>query len=79
MQYVLIDKISHVGLHNGMMRVDCVSVGPNGHENPSGVLLIPPNIAGQFVRALASAMGELEKNIRKQHESQATNSPQSPN
>jgi hypothetical protein len=46
----LIDKVSHVGLHNGMMRVDCVSVGPNGRENASGVLLIPPNIAGQFVR-----------------------------
>jgi hypothetical protein len=66
MQLLLIDGIKDVVLHNGMLRVDCVSAGPNGAEKPSGTLLIPANIAGPVVQTLANALAELEKKIREQ-------------
>jgi hypothetical protein len=66
MQILLIDGIKDVVLHNGMLRVDCVSAGPNGQEKPSGTLLIPANIAGPVVQTLANALAELEKKIREQ-------------
>jgi len=70
MQIVLIDGIKDVVLHNGMVRVDCVSAGPNGQENPSGTLLIPGNIVGPLVQTLANALAELDKKIREQRDSQ---------
>jgi hypothetical protein len=68
MQIVLIDGIKDVVLHNGMLRVDCVSAGPNGGENASGTLLIPGNIAGPILQNLATALTELEKKVREQAE-----------
>jgi hypothetical protein len=66
MQYLLVDGIKDVVLHNGMVRVDCISAGPNGTEKASGTLLIPAMIAGPLVQTLANALGELEKKIREQ-------------
>jgi hypothetical protein len=66
MQLLLIDGIKDVVLHNGMLRVDCVSAGPNGKEQHSGTLLIPANIAGPVVQTLANALAELDKKIREQ-------------
>lgn len=66
MQVLLMDGIKDVVLHNGMVRVDCVSVGPNGRENPSGTLVIPANIVAAVVQTLAGALQELDKKIREQ-------------
>jgi hypothetical protein len=70
MQTLLIDGIKDVVLHNGMLRVDCVSAGPNGQEQHSGTLLIPANIAGAVVQTLANAFTELDKKIREQQQTQ---------
>ncbi|MBV8192115.1 MAG: hypothetical protein JO339_33125, partial [Alphaproteobacteria bacterium] len=70
MQYLLVDGIKDVVLHNGMVRVDCISAGPNGTEKASGTPLIPAMIAGPLVQTLANALAELEKKIREQQQSQ---------
>jgi hypothetical protein len=72
MQIVLVDGIKDVVLHNGMVRIDCVSAGPNGQEKSSGTLVIPGNIVGQIVQTLASALAELDKKIREQQAEQAS-------
>src|SRR5262245_14622083 len=45
MHLLLIDGIKDIVLHNGMIRVECLSAGPNGQQNLSGTLLIPANVA----------------------------------
>ena len=66
MTILLIDGIKDVVLHNGVLRVDCVSAGPNNQQQPSGTLLIPANIAGPVVQVLVNALAELERKIREQ-------------
>ena len=64
MSVILIDGIKNVVFHNGMVRIDCISAGPNNEERPSGTLLIPGNQVGQVLRTLTQAMQDLEKKIR---------------
>ena len=66
MPIMLIDGIKDVVLHNGLVRVDCVSAGPNNQQQSSGTLLIPANIAGPVVQALVNALAELDRKIREQ-------------
>jgi hypothetical protein len=64
MSVTLIDGIKSVTFHNGTVRIDCISAGPNNEERPSGTLLIPGNQVGQILRTLTQAMQDLEKKIR---------------
>jgi hypothetical protein len=66
MQILLIDGIKDVVLHNGVVRVECVSAGPNGQQNHSGTIVIPAAIAGAVVQTLANAFTELDKKLREQ-------------
>jgi hypothetical protein len=63
---LLIDGIKDVVLHNGVVRVDCVSAGPNGQQTHSGTIVIPAPIAGAVVQTLANALAELDKKLREQ-------------
>ena len=60
----LIDAIKSVAFHNGVLRIECVAIGPKGEEQSSGTLLIPGNQAGPVLQALVSAAQELEKKVR---------------
>jgi hypothetical protein len=42
MTRILVDVITNITFHNGVVRVECGTVGPDGKANPSGSLLIPP-------------------------------------
>ena len=75
MQNLLIDGINDVVLHNGMVRVDCVSVGPNGQQRHSGTLVIPANVVGGVVQGLVNALAELDKRIREQVEQAKATEP----
>ena len=66
MTYVLIDAIKAITFHNGLLRIDCVAVGPNNEERSSGTLLIPGNQAGPVLRSLTQAIQELDKKVREQ-------------
>lgn len=64
MSTVLIDRLAHVGLHNGVLRIECVESTANGQERLSGTLLIPGNQAGQVLQTLVAAAQEIEKKLR---------------
>jgi hypothetical protein len=66
MSITLIDRIGSVTFQNGLLRVDCVSAGPNNEERPSGTLLIPANQAGIVLQALIGATQELDRRLREQ-------------
>ena len=68
MSFTLIDGIKAVSYHNGVVRIDCVSTGPNNEERPSGTLVIPGPRAGQIVQALTQAMQELGNKLREQQQ-----------
>jgi hypothetical protein len=68
MTTTLIDGVKAVSLQNGIVRIDCIAVGPNNEERPSGTLLVPANRAGQIVGALTQALQELDKKLREQQQ-----------
>jgi hypothetical protein len=68
MSVTLIDGVKSVVFHNGVLRIDCITAGPNGEERPSGTLLIPGNQAGHVLKALVEATQELEKRLRGQQQ-----------
>jgi hypothetical protein len=70
MTVTLIDGIKAVSLHNGVVRIDCVSAGPNNEERPAGTLLIPAIRAGQIVQALTQALQDLGNKLREHQQQQ---------
>jgi len=66
MSVILIDKLKTVVFYNGVLRIDCVTTGPNGEERSAGTLLIPGNQAGPILKSLANAMQDLEHKMREQ-------------
>jgi hypothetical protein len=71
MSTVIIDGIKDIVLHNGMVRIDCLSMGPNGETRPSGTLVIPGNITAPILQTIANALQELDKKLREHNEAQA--------
>jgi hypothetical protein len=69
MSLTLIDGIKAVSLHNNIVRIDCISIGPNNEERPSGTLVIPAIRAGQIVHALTQALQDLGNKLR-EHQQQ---------
>ena len=57
---ILIDNISNVSLINGILRVECTSVGTDGQPKPSGEILIPANRANVVLKALAKALKQIQ-------------------
>lgn len=66
MNQVLIDAISNLSIHNGVLRIECVAAGPDGQPRPSGTLVIPGAVAAQVLQALINGTQELEKKLREQ-------------
>ena len=66
MSQILIDAVSNVTLANGVVRVDCVIIGPNDEQRPSGTLLIPGLQAGAVLNALVNALQELQRKQQEQ-------------
>lgn len=66
MSQILIDAITNVTVANGVVRVDCVAIGPNDEQRPSGTLLIPGFQAGAVLNALVNAVQELQRKQQEQ-------------
>jgi hypothetical protein len=64
MSVIVVDGFKDIVIHNGLVRIDCVSAGPNGEQRQSGTLVIPAIATGPVLQALANAMQELDKKIR---------------
>jgi hypothetical protein len=61
---IVIDRISNIAVSNGILRIECVAVNVAGQEKPSGMVLIPANVAGAVVQSLVNGMQELDKKRR---------------
>ena len=61
---IVIDRISNMAVSNGILRIECVAVNAAGQEKPSGMVLIPANVAGAVVQSLVNGMQELDKKRR---------------
>jgi hypothetical protein len=68
MTQVLIDTITNLSIHNGVLRIECVAVGADGQPHPSGTLVIPGAVATQVVQALVNGTQELDKKLREQQQ-----------
>lgn len=63
---MLIDRVTSATFQNGIIRVDCVAIGPNNEERPSGTLLIPANQLNPVLQSLSNAAKELDRLLREQ-------------
>ncbi len=70
MSTILVDRVGAVVFNNGILRVDCMTTGPNNEERPGGTLLIPINVAGTVLQSLIGAAQELDKRLREQAKQQ---------
>ena len=51
-----------------MLRIECVAVGADGQQRPSGTLVIPGAVATQVLQALINGTQELDKKLREQQQ-----------
>ncbi len=70
MTQILVDGITNISFHGGVVRVECATVGPDGKPHPTGTLAIPGPVAGQVLQALIKGTQELEKKMREQQQQQ---------
>jgi hypothetical protein len=68
MTQLLIDSIANVAFYNGILRIECTSVGFDGKQHSSGTLVIPGAVAGPVLQALIKGTQELEKKMREQQQ-----------
>jgi hypothetical protein len=66
MTQVLIDSVSNITFHNGVVRIECVAAGADGKPHPSGTLIIPGAVVGPVLEVLIKGTQELDKKIREQ-------------
>ena len=68
MTQLLIDGIANISFYNGILRVECTTVGSDGKQHPTGNLVIPGAVAGPVLQALIKGTQELEKKMREQQQ-----------
>jgi hypothetical protein len=68
MTQILIDAVSNLTVYNGVLRIECVAVGADGQQRPSGTLVIPGAVATQVLQALINGTQELDKKLREQQQ-----------
>ena len=73
MTQILVDGITNISLHGGIVRVECASIGPDGKQHPSGTLIIPGAVTASVLQTLIKGMQELEKKLREQQKPVAGN------
>lgn len=66
MSTIVVDALKEIVFHNGVLRVECMAAGPNGVLTPSGILVIPGQVAVAVVQSLGTAIDELDKKLREQ-------------
>jgi len=77
MTQILVDGISNITFHGGVLRVECATMGIDSKPHPSGTLIIPGPVAGPVLQALIKGMQELDKKMREQQQ-QVQNTQQMP-
>ena len=70
MTQILVDGITNITFHSGVLRIECGTVGADGKPHASGTLLIPGQVAGPVLQALIKGTQELEKKMREAAQAQ---------
>ena len=78
MTQILVDGITNISFHSGVLRIECATVGPDGKPQSSGTLVIPGAVAGNVLQALIKGTQELEKKVREAQQQQPPPPPQMP-
>jgi len=68
MTNILVDGIASITFHNGILRVECTTIGAEGKPHSSGTLVIPGPVAAPVIQALINGMQELDKKIKEQQQ-----------
>jgi hypothetical protein len=68
MTQILVDGIANITLHNGVVRIECLTIGSDGKPHPSGTLIVPGASVRLVLETLVNGTKELEKKL---HEQQA--------
>ena len=71
MTQILIDGVTNISLHSGVVRIECTTVGADGKPHTSGTLVIPGPAAAHVLQALITGTQELEKKVREQQQQMA--------
>ena len=58
---ILIDAIKAITLQNQVLRIDCLSAGPNNQERPAVTLLISASQVGSILRSLTDALPRVDR------------------
>jgi tetratricopeptide (TPR) repeat protein len=58
---IFIDAVNTLAIHNGVLRIACVTEGPHSEERPSGTLLIPSRKVEQILGLILQAVRRLGK------------------
>ncbi|MEZ5787359.1 MAG: hypothetical protein R3D62_13040 [Xanthobacteraceae bacterium] len=61
MTQTLIDHIGRVSLLDGLVRIECLTIAPDGKSQPSGTLLMSGAQAGKTLSGLVKSLQELQK------------------
>jgi hypothetical protein len=59
MTTIVLDRVSAVTAHAGVVRIACMTVAPDGTMEPSGTLIIPGSTVGPIITELAKALQDL--------------------
>jgi hypothetical protein len=63
---ILIDRFGRTSFHDGLVRIECLSVGPDGKPQPAGTLLMSGAQAGRTLGTLVKSLQELQQKVQKQ-------------
>lgn len=69
---MLIENLGNVTFVNGILRVQCTSVDPEGKVRESGILEIPGSSVSVIINGLANASKAIEEKLK-----EASSSPES--
>lgn len=77
MSQLLIDRISNLSVHNGILRIECVMMGADGKPQPSGTLVIPGIAARGVLNTLVGGVQELDRRLHEQRTEATEAAPES--
>ena len=69
--HIFIDGLSKVSLSNNNLRITLVQNGPDNAQIDAGTLIIPANMAANFVNAMANSLKQIDEQIKTQKEAKA--------
>jgi hypothetical protein len=64
MTQIVVDRFGKVSFHNGLVRIECLSIGPDGKPQASGTVLLAGAEAGKTMNNLVKSLQDLHKQVQ---------------